>query len=59
MQKNVGVRIRVERDLRLDFLEACKRSGRSASEVIRDFMKSYVDNELNGRQPDLFKEKNN
>jgi hypothetical protein len=40
--KDVGLRIRVERDLRDEFLEACRVRDRPAAQVIREFMRSYV-----------------
>jgi hypothetical protein len=41
--KDVGLRVRVERGLRDDFLEACRLLDRPASQVAREFMRSYVD----------------
>jgi hypothetical protein len=40
--KDVGLRIRVERGLRDDFLEACRLLDKPAAQVIREFMRSYV-----------------
>jgi hypothetical protein len=40
--KDVGLRVRVERGLRDDFLEACRLLDRPAAQVIREFMRSYV-----------------
>jgi antitoxin component of RelBE/YafQ-DinJ toxin-antitoxin module len=55
MLKDAGLRIRVEKDLREAFVQACKFEGESASNVIRNFMQTYVDYEVKQRQPDLFK----
>ena len=42
MAKDVGLRIRVDRDLRESFTEACKAEDRPAAQVIREFMRAYV-----------------
>lgn len=46
--KNVGLRIRVERTLRDEFLEACRAQDKPAAQVIREFMREY----LAHRQPE-------
>ncbi|WP_080380701.1 hypothetical protein [Burkholderia pseudomallei] len=51
--KDVGVRIRVEKDLRNAFLAVCQTEGRRASDVLREFMQTYVDRRQGG-QRDLF-----
>jgi hypothetical protein len=40
--KDVGLRVRVERELRDDFLEACRVHDRPGAQVIREFMRAYV-----------------
>ncbi|RWI18627.1 MAG: hypothetical protein EOQ92_22955 [Mesorhizobium sp.] len=40
--KDVGLRIRVERELRDGFVEACRAEDRPAAQVLREFMRSYV-----------------
>jgi len=40
--KNAGLRIRVERALRDEFLEACRAEDKPAAQVIREFMREYV-----------------
>jgi hypothetical protein len=40
--KDAGLRIRVERELRDDFLEICRAQDRPAAQVIREFMRRYV-----------------
>jgi hypothetical protein len=40
--KDVGLRIRVQRDLRERFLEACRAQDKPAAQVLREFMRSYV-----------------
>jgi hypothetical protein len=46
--KDVGLRIRVQRDLREEFLEACRKQDKSAAQVLREFMREYV----SAHQPD-------
>ncbi len=41
-KKDVGLRIRIERDLRDTFVEACRFQGVAASEVLREFMRLYA-----------------
>jgi hypothetical protein len=41
--KDVGLRIRVQRELREQFLHACKAEDKPASQVLREFMRVYVD----------------
>jgi hypothetical protein len=40
--KNAGLRLRVERDLREDFVETCRREGKPAAQVLREYMRKYV-----------------
>lgn len=59
MKKDVGMRIRIERELRDEFLAACQVQDRPAAQVIREFMRTYVEaidtasqqkNEMNRQQ---------
>ena len=43
MMKDSGLRIRVERDLREQFLQVCRAQDRPAAQVIREFMRNYID----------------
>lgn len=43
MTKDSGLRIRVQRELRDRFLEACRAQDKPAAQVIREFMRAYVD----------------
>lgn len=52
--KNVGVRIRVEKELREAFQGACLAESRQASDVLREFMRSFADQHSGGLQPSLF-----
>jgi hypothetical protein len=40
--KDAGLRVRVERDLREDFVEICRREGKPAAQVLREYMREYV-----------------
>lgn len=40
--KDVGLRIRVQRDLREAFLEACRAQDKPAAQVLREFMREYI-----------------
>lgn len=52
--KDVGIRIRVERDLRDAFQQACASENRQASDLLREFMKTYAEQKVNGLQFGLF-----
>lgn len=52
--KNAGLRLRVERNLRQEFLDACRADGRVAAEVLREFMREYIAQNRDSVQPDLF-----
>lgn len=54
--KDAAIRIRVERELRASFLEACRATERQASDVLREFMQAYAERYLGG-QGDLFPSK--
>lgn len=40
--KDVGLRIRVQRELREQFLSVCRAQDRPAAQVLREFMREYV-----------------
>ena len=40
--KDVGLRIRVQKDSRAQFLEACREQDRPVVQVLREFMREYV-----------------
>lgn len=52
--KECGLRIRVEPDLRSRFLDACKQQDVTASQVLRAFMRAYVEDRDAKRQQNLF-----
>lgn len=46
--KDAGLRIRVERNLRDQFLAVCRAQDRPAAQVLRHFMRQYVAEHGNG-----------
>ncbi len=40
--KDAGLRIRVQRELRDQFLEACRAQDKPAAQVLREFMRQYI-----------------
>jgi hypothetical protein len=52
--KNVGIRIRVEEELRTAFQSACLAEQRQASDVLREFMRAFADQHSGGLQASLF-----
>ncbi len=52
--KNAGLRVRLEKNLRQEFLDACRADGRVAAEVLREFMREYVSQRRASAQSDLF-----
>lgn len=40
--KDSGMRIRIERELRDAFVQACQSQGLVAAEVLRDFMRGFA-----------------
>lgn len=52
--KDVGVRIRVEKELRDAFQEACLAEGRIASDLLREFMRMFAEQHAGGWQRSLF-----
>jgi hypothetical protein len=54
--KDVGLRLRVEKDLRQEFVDACRATGKPAAQVLREFMREYVSRERVMMQRPLFEE---
>lgn len=52
--KTAGFRIRVEPELRQAFVDACQANDQSATQVLRSFMRRYVEDIDFTRQGDLF-----
>jgi hypothetical protein len=42
MSKDAGLRVRIDRGLREQFLEVCRAQDRPAAQVIREFMREYI-----------------
>jgi hypothetical protein len=51
-----GFRVRVEGRLRQEFLEACRAQDRTAAQVIREFMRTFVQHHYVASQATLFDE---
>ena len=49
--KDVGLRIRVQRDLREQFLEVCRKQDKPAAQVLREFMRTYIAKSALVQQP--------
>jgi antitoxin component of RelBE/YafQ-DinJ toxin-antitoxin module len=56
IMKESGLRIRVENDLREMFLAVCKKEDQTAAQVLRAFMRSYIEQRTGATQPDLFQD---
>ena len=54
MNKSAALRIRIGPELHKEFLEVCQLQDLSASHVIRQFMRTYVDQQRKEQQPELF-----
>jgi hypothetical protein len=54
--KDAGLRLRVEKELRQEFVEACRATGKPAAEVLREFMRNFVSRERVMMQRPLFDE---
>lgn len=52
--KDTGLRIRVERELREEFLDVCRDQHVPGAHVLREFMREYVHRYRQGAQADLF-----
>ncbi len=54
MIKSAALRIRIAPELHQEFLEICQLQDLSASHVLRQFMRSYVDRQRKEQQIELF-----
>ncbi len=52
--KSVGLRLRLERELRQEFMETCRADGQAAAQVLRAFMRDYVQRKRAAVQGELF-----
>lgn len=58
-RKDVAFKIRVEEELRRDFVEMCRSEDRPAAQVIREFMRDYIARQSTQLQGNLFADENN
>ena len=56
-EKDAGMRIRVERLLRDEFLDVCRAQDLPAAQVIRAFMREYVKKQKDAQEPDASEQK--
>jgi hypothetical protein len=54
MQDSSGFRLRVDDQLRQEFISACRAHDRAAAQVLREFMRGYVAKHYGGQQTKLF-----
>lgn len=54
MAKDSGLRIRLDDPLKRSFILVCKGQDKSAAQVIREFMRRYVDRHTDMSQGELF-----
>jgi uncharacterized protein involved in exopolysaccharide biosynthesis len=52
--KDAGLRLRVERELRHEFIEICRSEGKAAAQVLREYMRDYVARNRAAAQRELF-----
>lgn len=56
MHESSGFRLRVDDQLRQEFITACRQQDLAAAQVLRAFMRDYVAKHYDGQQENLFKE---
>ncbi|WP_425612351.1 hypothetical protein [Xanthomonas translucens] len=56
MQDSSGFRLRVDSQLRQQFISACRARDRAAAQVLREFMRNYVAQHYSDQQEPLFRE---
>lgn len=54
LRKDSGLRIRVEADVRQEFVHACREEGKAAAQVLREFMRDYIVKNRELHQRDMF-----
>ena len=52
--KGAGLRLRVEREIRQEFVEACRAEGKTAAQVLREYMRDYIARNRAAAQRELF-----
>lgn len=58
MKKDVAFKIRIEEELRREFVDACRADDMTAAQVVRRFMREYVTSHRQSVQISLFPEEN-
>lgn len=53
--KDAGLRLRVEREIRQEFVEVCRAEGKTAAQVLREYMRDYIARNRAAAQGELFK----
>jgi hypothetical protein len=52
--KDAGLRLRVERELRREFIDICRAEGKAAAQVLREYMREYISRNRSAVQQNLF-----
>jgi hypothetical protein len=52
-KKDVAFKIRIQSELRQEFVDTCSAQDRSAAQVIREFMRNYISQHYGGLQQPL------
>lgn len=52
--KNTGFRIRIEKELRDEFVGVCHAQDKPAAQVLRDFIRTYIETHRGSLQHSLF-----
>ena len=52
--KDAGLRLRVEREIRQEFVDACRGEGKTAAQVLREYMRDYIVRNRAAAQQELF-----
>ena len=52
--KDAGLRLRVEREIRQEFVELCRGEGKTAAQVLREYMREYIARNRATAQRELF-----
>ena len=52
--KDAGLRLRVEREIRQEFVEMCRAEGKTAAQVLREYMRDYITRNRAAAQQELF-----
>ena len=56
--KDAGLRIRIDRNLRKRFLDICCEQDRPAAQVIREFMRVYIETHEVANDPSMHAQQN-